>query len=112
MTAVLPQAYDDLRFSFYGRVLSGQQQQRPRDRRAIQATGNALLDAVGQVYVERHFPASAKADIDSMVSNIVEAFDRRLTNPRLDGARDAAGGSAQGGDGHRRHRLPRALAKL
>jgi putative endopeptidase len=79
MTAVLPQAYDDLRFSFYGRVLSGQQQPRPRDRRAIQATGNALVDAVGQVYVERHFPASAKADIDNMVRNIIQAFGRRLT---------------------------------
>jgi putative endopeptidase len=79
MAAVLPQAYDDLRFSFYGRTLAGQQQQRPLDRRAIQATGNALLDAVGRIYVERHFPASAKADIDAMVRNIVQAFDRRLT---------------------------------
>jgi putative endopeptidase len=78
MTAVLPQAYDDLRFSFYGRTLSGQQQQRPRDRRAIQATSNALVDAVGRIYVERHFPTSAKADVDAMVRNIVQAFDRRL----------------------------------
>ena len=78
MTAVLPRAYDDLRFSFYGRVLSGAQQQRPRDRRAIQATSGALIDAVGQIYVERHFPAAAKADVDAMVRNIVQAFDRRL----------------------------------
>jgi len=80
--AVLPQAYDDLRFSFYGRTLSGQQQQRPRERRAIQATSNALIDALGQAYVQRHFPASAKADVDQMVRNIVQAFDRRLQ--RLD----------------------------
>jgi putative endopeptidase len=79
MASVLPQAYDDLRFSFYGRTLSGQQQQRPRERRAITATSNALVDAVGQLYVERHFPASAKADVETMVSNIVDAFDRRLT---------------------------------
>ena len=79
MTAVLPQAYDDLRFSFYGRILSGAQAQRPRERRAIQATSNALVDAVGQIYVERHFPPSAKADVDAMVRNIVQAFDRRLT---------------------------------
>ncbi|HYD13665.1 MAG TPA: M13 family metallopeptidase [Allosphingosinicella sp.] len=78
MTAVLPRAWDDLRFSFYGRVLSGAQQQRPRDRRAIQATSGALIDAVGRIYVERHFPASAKADVDTMVRNIVQAFDRRL----------------------------------
>ena len=82
MSAVLPRAYDDLRFAFYGGVLSGAQQQRPRDRRAIQATSNALIDAVGRIYVERHFPAAAKADVDTMVRNIVQAFDRRLQ--RLD----------------------------
>lgn len=75
---VLPQAYDDLRFSFYGRTLSGAQQQRPRERRAIQATGGALIDAMGQIYVQRHFPASARADVQAMVQNIVNAFDRRL----------------------------------
>jgi len=80
MAAVLPQAYDDLRFSFYGRTLSGAQQQRPRERRAIAATSGALIDAVGQIYVERHFPASAKAEVDTMVRNIVNAFDRRLTS--------------------------------
>jgi putative endopeptidase len=78
MASVLPQAYDDLRFSFYGRILSGQQQQRPRERRAIQATSNALTDAVGRIYVERHFPTSAKADVERMVRGIVDAFDRRL----------------------------------
>lgn len=76
--AVLPQAYDDLRFSFYGRTLAGQQQQRPRERRAIQATSNALIDAMGQIYVQRHFPASARTDVQQMVRNIVDAFDRRL----------------------------------
>jgi putative endopeptidase len=79
MTSVLPRAYDDLRFSFYGRMLSGQQQQRPRERRAIGATSGALIDAVGQIYVERHFPASAKAEVDTMVRGIVAAFGRRLT---------------------------------
>ncbi len=76
--AVLPTAYDDLRFSFYGRILSGAQAQRPRARRAIQATSGALSDAVGRIYVERHFPPAAKAEVEIMVRNIVAAFDRRL----------------------------------
>ncbi|MBV9884836.1 MAG: M13 family peptidase, partial [Sphingomonadaceae bacterium] len=42
MASVLPRAYDDLRFGFYGRTLSGQQQQRPRDRRALASTSGAL----------------------------------------------------------------------
>jgi putative endopeptidase len=75
---VLPKAYDDLRFSFYGKTLSGQQQQRAREKRAIAATGNALGDAVGKIYVQRHFPAESKADIEQMVTNIKTAFDRRL----------------------------------
>ena len=76
--AVLPSAYDDLRFSFYGRILSGQQQLRPRQRRAIGATSAALSDAVGRIYVARHFPPEAKADVQAMVRGIVDAFDRRL----------------------------------
>jgi putative endopeptidase len=76
--AVLPQAVDDLRFGFYGRVLSGAQSQRPRERRAILATSAALGDAVGHAYADRYFPAAAKSDVQSMVQNIIAAFDRRL----------------------------------
>jgi putative endopeptidase len=57
MASVLPKRFDDLRFSFYGTTLSGQQQQRPRERRALLATSGALGDAVGQIYVQRHFSA-------------------------------------------------------
>jgi putative endopeptidase len=79
-TAVLPQGYDDLRFSFYGRTLSGAQAQRPRERRALGATSAALGDAVGRIYVQRHFPAAARADVQTMVTNIIAAFDRRLAS--------------------------------
>ena len=76
--AVLPQAYDDLRFGFYGRTLGGQQQQRPRERRAIQATSNALIDAMGQIYVAATLSRLRRADVQTMVRNIANAFDRRL----------------------------------
>lgn len=75
---VLPKAYDDLRFGFYGKTLSGAQQPRPRDKRAIASTSGALGDAVGKIYVARYFPASSKADIEKMVDNIKIAFDKRL----------------------------------
>jgi putative endopeptidase len=77
--SVLPHDVDDLRFSFYGRVLSGAQQQRPRERRALAATSGALGDAVGRIYVARYFPATARADVQRMVQNIINAFDRRLS---------------------------------
>jgi putative endopeptidase len=77
--SLLPRDVDDLRFSFYGRVLSGAQQQRPRERRALAATSGALGDAVGQIYVRRYFPPAARADVQRMVQNIINAFDRRLS---------------------------------
>jgi putative endopeptidase len=79
MASVLPHRFDDLRFGFYGTVLTGAQAQRPRERRALAATSNALGDAVGRIYVQRYFPASARADVQQMVRNITAAFERRLT---------------------------------
>ena len=75
---VLPKRIDDLRFGFYGQTLGGQEQQRPRDKRAIAAMNGALGDALSKLYVDKYFPANAKADIGRMVDNIKAAFDRRL----------------------------------
>ncbi len=76
--AMLPRKIDDLRFSFYGTALSGQQVQRTRQRRAVMATSTTLSGAVGQAYVGRYFPASARKDVEGMVHNIIAAFDTRL----------------------------------
>ena len=76
---VLPRELDDYRFTFYGRTLSGAQQQRPRERRALSATSAALGDAVGRIYVRRYFPEAARADVAQMTRNIINAFDRRLS---------------------------------
>ena len=76
--SVLPPAFDREAFAFFGRTLSGAQEQRARDARAVAATSNALGFAVGQRYVERYFPASAKAQAEAMVAGIIAAFDRRI----------------------------------
>ncbi|MBX9859699.1 MAG: M13 family metallopeptidase [Sphingomonas sp.] len=76
--AVLPKAFDAASFDFYGRALSGTAQQRPRDKRAIGAVNGNLGDAVGRIFAARYFPASSKRDIQSMVSNILAAFDKRV----------------------------------
>ena len=60
---VLPKAFRDASFAFNGTALSGTPQQRPRDKQALNATSNALQDAVGKAYVDKYFPASAKAEI-------------------------------------------------
>lgn len=72
--SLLPKAYADLRFGFYGTQLSGTTQQRDRWKRALAATDGALGDAIGQLYVKQYFPASSKARVEAMVSNILAAF--------------------------------------
>src|SRR5437868_2158429 len=78
MTAVLPKAFDDANFAFYGTELNGQPQQRTRDKRALSSLDAWLGDAVGKRYVDRYFPASSKADIDVMVKNIKAALEKRI----------------------------------
>jgi putative endopeptidase len=75
---LLPKAFADEQFAFYGKVLSGTQQQRPRWKRAVDATNNALGDLVGQLYVRKHFSAQSKQQLQVMVKNLVAAFDRRI----------------------------------
>lgn len=78
VTAVLPKAYDEASFDFYGRALSGTRQPRPRDKRALASVNAGLGDAVGRIYAARYFPASSKRDIQAMVTNILAAFDKRV----------------------------------
>jgi predicted metalloendopeptidase len=75
---VLPKAIRDAHFAFYGTALQGTPQQRPRDMQALNATSGALQDAVGKAYVDKYFPASSKAQIQTMVGNLKAAFSRRV----------------------------------
>jgi predicted metalloendopeptidase len=61
-------------FAFYGRRLSGTEQIRDRWKRAVSVVENLMGDAVGKLYVERHFPPDAKARMDELVANLREAY--------------------------------------
>lgn len=76
--AVLPRTIDDANFDFYGRQLSGAQRQRDRWQRAIQATNGALGEAVGELYVARHFPPETKAQALQLVENMRIAYGQRI----------------------------------
>jgi putative endopeptidase len=78
MASVLPKAFADEQFDFYGKALSGTPQQSARWKRALGATNGALDEAVGKIYVAKYFPAENKARLQQMVSNIVDAFGRRI----------------------------------
>jgi putative endopeptidase len=68
--SVLPKAIDDASFEFYAKQLRGQEEQRPRWKRGVQAVEGALGEAVGKVYAERYFPAENKAAMDELVANL------------------------------------------
>ncbi len=65
-------------FGFYGTVLSGRQEDRPRWKRAVAATEGALGEAVGQLYVEKYFPAAAKERMLKLVKNLQVALGERI----------------------------------
>ena len=75
---LLPKAYADLHFAFYGTALQGTPKQAQRWKRAVDADSSDLGDAVGQVYVQRYFPASYKAKVQAMVQNLIASFNERL----------------------------------
>ena len=108
---LLPKAFAEEAFRFYGTALSGQEKPRDRWKRAVGAASGDLGDAVGQLYVEKYFPPSSKAQAEAMVENIKAAFGRRIDALDLDVAGDAREGQGEGRDALRRRRLPGALAR-
>jgi putative endopeptidase len=66
-------------FAFYGRALSGTPELRERWKRGVALVEGALGDAVGQLYVERHFPPAAKERMVTLVANLVEAYRQSIS---------------------------------
>jgi putative endopeptidase len=76
---VLPQAYDAASFEFNGHVVNGQPQQRERWKRAISATNNSIGDALGKLYVAKHFTPEAKAQMTALTDNLIAAYRIRIS---------------------------------
>ncbi len=74
-TSYMPKAFDDETFAFYGTLLTGAKEQRPRWKRCVDATNADLGEAVGKVYVDRTFGAEGKARTLKMVEAIEAALD-------------------------------------
>ena len=75
---VLPKALADERYAFFGKVLQGAPQQRPRWQRGVVIVNRYLGDDVGQIYAQRYFSPEAKAQAQAMVANIIAAFRKRI----------------------------------
>ncbi|MDR2769889.1 MAG: M13 family metallopeptidase [Rickettsiales bacterium] len=74
----LGDAQYDLHFDFYGRALSGKEERRPKWKDAVMMTEGVLGEAVGRMYVDRHFPESAKKRMLELVENLRRAYAGRI----------------------------------
>jgi putative endopeptidase len=80
--AYLSQDFVDENFGFYGRTLSGTPELRARWKRGVSLVEGALGEAVGRIYVERHFPEEAKQSMDVLVANLIEAYRQSIATLR------------------------------
>ena len=74
----LTTALDEQNFEFYGRTMTGTEEQRPMWRRAVGSVNGLLGEVVGKVYVKRHFPPEAKERMLTLVGNLVNAYEKSI----------------------------------
>lgn len=67
-------------WDFYSKTLGGAQEQRPLNERALSTVNRTLGEALGKLYVEKHFPAEAKIKAQEMIANIIKAYEVRIGN--------------------------------
>ncbi|TFD62145.1 peptidase M13 [Cryobacterium suzukii] len=77
--AYLSGEFVEANFDFYGRTLSGTPQLRDRWKRGVSLVEGSLGEAVGRIYVERHFKPSAKESMDVLVANLVQAYENSIS---------------------------------
>jgi endothelin-converting enzyme/putative endopeptidase len=78
MAGIMPKAFVDENFAFYGRTLTGAKVLRARWKRCVEGTGRALGEDLGKAYVEAYFPPPTKAQTVDMIRSIEEAYEENL----------------------------------
>lgn len=94
----------DENFRFWGTTLSGAAAQQPRWKRVMQSTEGALGDALGQLYVQRNFSDEAKQRVNTMVDNLMAAYEARIKT------RDWMGDATKNAAIAKLHKIMRKLA--
>jgi putative endopeptidase len=74
----LPKAFDDAQFEFHSKALRGVEKQRDRWKRGLTLVDASIGEALGQIYVRKHFPPETKAKMDTLVANLRTALKERL----------------------------------
>ncbi|MFC5502310.1 M13 family metallopeptidase [Lysinimonas soli] len=70
----------DANFDFYGKTLTGTPELRARWKRGVSVAEGAMGEAIGKIYVERHFSPAAKTAMDALVAKLIEAYRESITN--------------------------------
>ncbi len=83
----LPKAFVDAHFELHDKTIAGVPEQKPRYKRAVDATSGAgagdfgvLGEAIGQLYVKKHFPAESRRRMDELVGNLMETYEKSIHN--------------------------------
>ncbi len=71
---------DDMKFKFYGNYLRGQDEQRAQDKRGFELINGSLGEAFGKLYVEKYFPAEAKAQMVELIDYLKKSFGQHISN--------------------------------
>ena len=79
-TSLLDDKTYNIAFDFYNREMAGQKEPKPRWKRAVGMIDGSLGEMVGQIYVKKYFPASAKKRMEKLVKNLERAFESRIKN--------------------------------
>lgn len=78
--SLLPNAFGDESFNFYGKFLSGAKERQPRWKRCVNAADNSLGEALGEEFVKKAYQPAAKKKMDEMIDNLFAVFKERVNN--------------------------------
>ena len=78
--SLLSAAFVEENFDFYGRTLQGTDELRPRWKRGVGLVESCLGEALGEIYVERHFPPSHKSAMEALVGRLIEAYHQSISS--------------------------------
>jgi len=76
--SVLPKAFAEEEFAFWGKTLNGVSVQQPRWRRGVAVVDGHLPSELGRLYVQRYFPPEVKTQVQAMVTNLIAVYRQRL----------------------------------
>ncbi|HEY6065876.1 MAG TPA: M13-type metalloendopeptidase [Thermoanaerobaculia bacterium] len=77
---LLSKRFVDTQWEFRAKFLNGAEEQRPRWKRAVDATENAMGEAIGKIYVKEYFPPESKAKMEKLVADLLAAMKGRIEN--------------------------------